>query len=121
MPKLGPKFRTDKAVYWALLGPSGDGSIRYAAPVEIKVRWSDKEEEFFDDKGRRSVSKTVVHVDRDVTLGGYLWHGELTSLTSSTRPQSNQGAEEIRGLRVVKNFKGTETFRRAFLGGSTHG
>ena len=121
MPQLGPKFRRKKTVYWALIGNNTDGSPRFAAPVEINVRWNNKQEEFLDKEGRTQVAKAAVHMDREPSIGGYLRFGLLADLTSQTRPQANRGAEEIRGLRSVDNFKGTETFHRAFVGGSTHG
>lgn len=123
MPQLGKKFRKKKAVYWALLGRDSSGAPKFAAAVEIPVRWNDKQEEFFDDKGRQCVSKAAVHVDRDVTIGGFMWYGTIASLSGNqlTIPSSNKGAEEIRGMRKVDDFGGKETFRRVFLGGSAHG
>jgi len=110
------------AVWWPL-GSEESGGVDFddygqptaSTPVEIKCRWEDKAEEFIDAKNARCFSKSVVYVDRDVVVSGYLMLGELSDVTDEANPRNNIGAFEIKGFSKIPNLRATEFLRTAFL------
>ena len=66
------------AVYWAKQSSTGaDGKDKYDTPVELRVRWVDVQNEFFDANQKKAVSSAVVYVPQECTLGGVLLLGSL--------------------------------------------
>lgn len=111
-----------KAVYW----PPGSeetggsdyddyGNLQYAQAVEIDCRWDDRTEEILLADGTRDLSRAQVIVDRDVSVRGVLWLGELADITDLDDPKENEGAYEIRRVDKNPDVDGTDTLVRAFL------
>jgi hypothetical protein len=109
------RARKQYAVYWEKIGDDKNGTPIYAAPVEIRCRWDDMQEEYLDSKGRMNVSSAIVMVDRVVTLGGVLWRGRLAAIETAEVPKDNPGAYEIRKYNETPNLRNTETLREAVL------
>jgi len=103
------------AVYWGTPSSDGRGGRQFAAPVQINVRWDDKQEKFIDLAGNEVVSRAVVQVGQDVQVGGYLYLGTLASLTQSTDPMDVKAAKEIRGFLKAPSFRGDQNQRTAYL------
>lgn len=103
-----------KAVYWAKTGDDIGGDPIYANPVEIKCRWEDVHEQFVDAHGKDAVSNSKLLVDRDVTIDGQLWLGELKNLDSFI-PTENDGAYAIRKLEKIPNSRATKFLRIVML------
>jgi hypothetical protein len=105
------------AVYWA--NPQSDGATgrTFDDPVEIPVRWEDRQELFLDDKGQERMSRATVIVDRDVARGGWLYLGDLDDLSSGEEadPLSVDEAHEIRQFTKTPDRSGTSFFRTAML------
>ena len=109
-------------VYWPLASAES-GGLAYddygqpvvTDPIEITCRWEDVNEEFLDATGTKQMSRAVVYVDRDVSLGGILMLGELTDITDEDNPKENDGAWEIRKFDKLPNFRATEYLRTAYL------
>lgn len=65
-----------KLTWWRVTGGDGFGGDAFATPLLIDGRWEDRQETFYGSLDRRElVSKAVVHVDRDVAVGDYLYQG----------------------------------------------
>lgn len=103
------------AVYWTLVSVDGFGKQTFAAPVELSVRWEQKQELFIDAEGNEKISQAVVATAVDVTLEGYLFLGELVDLDSSQDPLTQSGAYQIKGFSKIPSVKGTSFRRRAWL------
>src|SRR2546430_1853690 len=73
------KMRKKKAVLWRRLTPDKYGKFTFDLPVEIACRWEDVAQEFMDHVGEKSLSQSVVYVDRVIKIGDRLMKGELTS------------------------------------------
>lgn len=71
-----------KAVYWGAPVYTGFGGRSFAAGIEIKARWEERQELIRDSSGKEIMSQAVVFVDRDVALGGYLYLGLKSGLTA---------------------------------------
>ena len=109
------RMRKQTAVYWPLLSVNQFGKKVVGSPVEIKVRWEDISEEFLDSAGERQMSKAVVYVDRDVTLGGILMLGTISDITDDINIKENIGAWEIRRFDNLPNIKASEFLKTAYL------
>lgn len=105
------------AVYWGTPVSDGQGGRTFADPVELAVRWEQKQELFRNAAGQESTSSAIVFVGQDVDLGGYLYLGELTDISSGEEgnPQIVSGAYEIRLCDKTPDFKATNFVRRAWL------
>lgn len=116
------KMRKQKAVWWSIdIDASGGvvtddyGQPVYNSPIEIACRWEDIAEEFIKDKDEKSVSSSVVYVDRDMKAGDVLLLGELDSGVDENNPLDNDGAMRIQKFSKIPNLKATEYLRSAYL------
>ncbi len=108
---------TQTATYWGSPTPLGFGDRSYDTPIEVNVRWEERQEIFVDATGREQKSKAVVYVDQDVDLQGLLFLGGLDDLTSAEEgaPTSVESVHEIRGYKNVPRLDGQEFERKAWL------
>jgi len=104
-------------VYWAAPTPDGTGGYTYDTPVEITGRWVDKAERFQTSMGDTFVSRSIVHADQELEVGGVLWKGSLSSLSAEeiTNPMLLAAAYAIRVYQSTPNVAGTITVRKAIL------
>ena len=103
------------AVYWPFLSADQFGVKVVGSPVQIKVRWENKSEEFLDVDGERQISNSVVYVDRDTPVGGILMLGTSADITDTVDIKENTGAWEIRKFDSLPNLRATESLRTAYL------
>ena len=111
------KFLKQKAVYWGSPTPSGYGAYTFAAGIEINVRWEDKQVKFVNNKNIEVLSSSVIMLDVDIEVGGMLYLGELTDLSSSQilNPLLVSGSYEIGRYDKVPNLNVTDYVRTAWL------
>lgn len=103
------------AVYWPFTSIDQFGDKSVGSPVEIKVRWEDKSEEFLGPEGENQISNAIVYVDRDTPTGGILMLGTASDITDAVNIKENSGAWEIRRFDKLPNLKATEFLRTVFL------
>ena len=105
------------AVYWSNPQSDGAGGRTFDEPVEISVRWADRQELFIDMQAREQTSRAVVHVATDLVVGGYLDLGTLADLSSAEEgePLSISSAYEIRAFSKIPNVKGDQFVRKVWL------
>ena len=108
-----------KAVYWAPSSTIGyDGRPSgWDSPVEIDVRWSNKERYHTMESGIQVISQSEVMTGPVATeKGGFLMLGTLLDVTSGiVDPRDQVGAYEIMKNLETPNIRNTETYRKAFL------
>lgn len=109
--------RLQTAVYWANPTEVGDGSQVFDAPVEIAVRWEDRQELFTDADGQERVSNAVVYVGQDIEVDEYLFLGTLADLASSEEadPDSVAATYKVRSIRKIPGIKNQYAERKVFL------
>jgi hypothetical protein len=109
--------RRQTAVYWANPVNPGDGSQTFDTPVEVDVRWEERQELFTDAEGVERVSNAVVFVGSDMVVDEYLFLGELTDLASSEEadPNSVANTQKIRGFRKIPDIRNKYFERKVFL------
>lgn len=97
--------RQQMAVYWAPAGRDDFNQVVYAAPVEIRVRWTDTVDIFVNAKGVQQQGKARVECGDDLKIQGVLMLGPnkgidphpLTGMSDAQKadPFKNTGAWEI--------------------------
>ncbi len=76
MSRLSTARRYQKAVLWPASGSFTDhGTHKLNSPVEIDVRWEDKQEEALDSLGNTITTEASVVVDREIPVGSIIWKG----------------------------------------------
>lgn len=109
------KMRKQRAVWWQRKPkPDRFGKFSFEEPVEISCRWDDTTEEFIDPQGETQASRSVVYVDRIISVGDRLMRGEMDSNTPDN-PLAIQDAFEVKRFDQNPNFRNTETLLTAFL------
>jgi len=105
------------AVYWGNPQNDGYGGRTFDDAVEIDVRWEGRQNLFIDAAGQEKRSRAVVFVKSDVDLGGYLYLGELTDLSSAEEgdPLSIATAYEIAGFEKIPDIAAGKFVRKAWL------
>lgn len=105
------------AVYWGNPSSDGYGGRTFDDPVEINVRWSDRQEMFVDTQAREQVSRAVVYVATDLVIGGYLYLGALADLSSAEEgdPLSISTAYEIRSISKTPDIGADRFARKVWL------
>lgn len=103
-------------VYWGSPVPSGYGGFTYTSPIEISVRWEDKQELFTNDSGEQELSRAVVYANQDMDIGGYLYLGEESELDSShDQPETIERAYRIKAYASIPNVSATDYLRKIWL------
>jgi hypothetical protein len=108
------KFLKQKAVYWGAPTPNGFGGYDYADPIEIPVRWTDKQELFIDYKGESVLSRARLMIDQDVEVKGMFALTTLLELSSSQAPSDN-AAYEIRAFQKMPDVRAKTYVRQVWL------
>jgi len=103
------------AVYWGNPVSNGYGGWTLDSPVEISVRWEDRNELFTSPDGREEVSSAIIYTAQDVDIGGYLFLGELTDLSSSQLYSDEDDSFKIRQFSKSPNQRVSGFARKAFL------
>lgn len=105
------------AVYWGNPINDGQGGRTFDDPVEISVRWEQRQELFVDDSNKKVTSRVVLYLAQDVMVGGFMFLGTLNDISSAEEadPLTLQNALVIRNFQSVSNVKATIFLRRVWL------
>src|SRR5687767_464285 len=97
MASIIVRARKQKCVYWQQIeGGRNDMGIRtYAAPVEIKCRWSNRRQTLQKSHEETVASRAKVMVDRAMKEGDYLMEGALDSSVPNDPTDTNINAYPI--------------------------
>lgn len=97
------------AVYWAPLGVNDLGNETFDAPVEIRCRWENLQEEYTDYQGIVRISKSKVYEIEVLAPGGFLWEGRLAD--AETDPLAMPTASKIGAYNSVPSLRANQTLR----------
>jgi hypothetical protein len=95
MPALETEGRLQKAVYWAKTGHSADGEATIAAPVELEVRWNNKQRVAINAQGTPVAVDAVVVVAQEIIVGSTMWLGELADWYGTGSAGDDSGVMEV--------------------------
>jgi hypothetical protein len=110
--------RKQTAVLWANPVNDGYGGRAFDAGIEIKCRWSDRQELFIDTTGEEQLALAVIHPDRDLVVGAWIAQGTLTALTADqiADPFLVDSAYEVRAISKAADLQGRDFACKAWLG-----
>lgn len=103
--------RGEEITYWEPNSSDVFGGDTFKAPKTVKGRWEEMAEMFRDKSGQEVVSRTIVYLDIDINVNGYLFRGVSTKLD----PRTVDGALEIRQFSRVPDLRYLKTLRVAYL------
>lgn len=118
------KCLVDPAVYWHPTGIlNNSGQPEFMDPIQICVKWIEKQEEFLDKDDNREVSKATVYVgtiicdkfESEPKLLAAIRMGFLEDLEDPSTPYLNSDTWEVRGLGSATTFNGIQKVRKVFL------
>lgn len=111
------KVLRNDAIYWERLvgSPSDDGQPSFAAPVAIRCRWDDVEDEVVLPSGRTVRSKAALMVDRDMITGSIVQKGLKTDDTPLKPPPDGSGGHEIILRKTYGNIKQKKFLRQVWV------
>ena len=112
------KMRKQMCVYWPLPVNDGYGGYTWGEAEEMTCRWETVRQIMKDDKGEDFVSTATVYVGEDLTIGGYLWLGQLDDLPyihANPLASTITGALKIKSVGKSPNLKATEYLRTVYL------
>jgi len=91
--------------------PDEFGGFTFSAPQALMGRWEERAELYIDSKGQEAVSKAVVFLSADVTVGDFLYHGESVAAD----PMQLAGAQQIKQFAKVPDLRNLKNTRMAYL------
>lgn len=83
----------------------------FDSPIEISVRWEDRNEIFYDEMGNQRRSRSVVYTDQDVSYGDFLYKGS----TVTVDPKSVDGSKQVQSVQAVNDLSGGDTVYRVMV------
>lgn len=108
------KIRKQDAIYWERIGIDAYGSHVFAEPVNIKVRWSDKQEVVVDEFNKQIVSSANIFTDGELALNSYVMKGVVTGDTPVS-PLGVDGAVEIKWNKIVPDIKNRASLFKSYM------
>lgn len=102
-------MRRQDAVYWPVVRVDSQNRVVLGTPVQLKVRWEDKVEEYIQPDGQPMISQSIIYVGQDVHLRGWLWLGLLASAPAD--PTIVREAREIKCFEKLPKLRGSEVLR----------
>lgn len=87
MPPMELSYRLQRAVYWPKTGVDGNAEPTRGAPVELTVRWNDKQTEALDPQGHTITVDATVITDRTLVVGSLMWYGRLRDFAGTAGPR----------------------------------
>lgn len=100
-----------QVTWWPTSAPKFAG-FTFGTPTLLKARWEDRQELFRKPGGEELVSKAVVFLADDVSIGDYMALGDYTTTDD---PTTLQGAFRVEQFSKITSLRNTEVERRAFL------
>jgi hypothetical protein len=108
--------RKQNAVYWAPLAANGMGRVTFDDPVDVAVRWENKNEIFVNAQGQEERSLSIAYPASAVALNGYMWLGEVSDLPSDDSPRGVSGAVQIKSVYDCPSVNGRSSLSKVWLG-----
>jgi len=114
------KYLNQTAVYWANPVSDGLGGYTYSDPVEVDVRWTDKQEKVLsaglsaENTVEEILSKSVILAESDFDTQGRMFLGTLIDLESDNLPGS-VNALTIVTVDKIPTINATQFLRKVYL------
>lgn len=89
MPPLEHMGMVNRAVVWTIARHDGDGFPLVLAPVDLRVRWEEKNTQMVDPDGERIQVDVIVTSPQQILVGSIMWEGTIATLPDSGAPTSD--------------------------------
>lgn len=113
------RFTNQKMIYWQKIGSDPFGKPVYALPVQINIRWEDKQQEIILPDGRKVLSKGYIILAQTIVVGSLVFLGLLTDWqampTYPALPTVNQGGREVLLVKTTPDIKAISYIYEVFL------
>lgn len=109
------RFLKQTAVYWGGPVNNGTGGYNFDDPIEINVRWEDKQEVLEDDQGNELISRAVVYTNQQLEEQGYLYLGRLDDMESASSPSDITGSRRIVQIGSIPSLDASQTLYTYYL------
>ena len=110
MPPIEEEGRNQDAVLWAAAGLDSYGKPTVIPPVDLAVKWNDKQQEVQDPKGRLIRCDATVIVAQDVTLNSIMRLGTVDAL-----PDAPDNLYQVVSRETVPDVNNRSTFKQVML------
>lgn len=106
-----------KVLHWSISSRDGYDNPTFAEAVELYCRWEDISVKFLDKAGNEIVSRAIVYLPSDVSIGDMLALGNSSNLASDTTLpfSASVSAHEVKAFNKIPNVKGDMVLRKAIL------
>jgi hypothetical protein len=113
------KYFNQTAVYWGSPENDGFGGYSFADPIEVKVRWTVKQERFLSSQGSGNgveelLSRVTVLAETDFEMLGKMSLTILNDLSSSQLPET-ENALTIMGFEKIPTKDARQFLRKVYL------
>lgn len=113
------KYWKQKMVYWEKTGSGNAGQSTFKSPVEVKVRWEDRQEQVILLDGRTIVSNAHIMCSQKIVHGSVVMKGTLADWkkmpTYPKVPTTQQGGKEVFKTGETPDKKGRDLLFEAWL------
>lgn len=105
-----------KAVVWKVVGKDIYGAPGFGNPFEINIRWEDKQQKVIADQ-EEIISQAIIFclAEENVTVGDWVWLGELLSLSSSEEGNPVDIAKQVKVIENCRKMDGTISYKKLWL------
>lgn len=110
---------TQDAVYWAPGQPDGFGQTVAETPVDILVRWQNKQTRRVSNEGVEFISTAIVYATQELAYNGWIWLGTIEDAEYPSAPRKQVGAYQIKIVERSQNPAGLIVIYKHTLGGGT--
>lgn len=114
MPSMETAFRRQFAVLWPKDGYDGHGEPTVGEPVELRVRWNNKQRLAYDAQGNPVAVDAVVIVDQEIEVGSSMWEGQLADWYGTGSAGDDSGVMEVVTYNETPDIK--NRFKRRTVG-----
>lgn len=100
MPALETIYRNQQAALWQITGVDQSGEEQFALPINIRVRWIQKQSKVTDAKGNTTILDGKVVFNQEVPLRSAMWLGSTLDPVSEYTALQNAGTPDRNVMRV---------------------
>lgn len=101
-------------VYWAPGKANTNGEPTYLAPVQLTCRWDNRVQEIQTESGTVVVSRVELITESQLSVGGCVVYGSLSTVSHLANPKRNSGAYEVLKVSSTPPISRGDTFYEAW-------
>lgn len=108
-------FRRQKAVLWVAVGVNDHGEATYSTPIQITVRWNNKQSQVNGPQNVPVMVDALAVVDREIPTGSLMWKGPITEWYGTGSGPGETSIMEVVAYNETPDIKGRSLRRTVGL------